>query len=206
MVRTFTKQVEGGVISGSSQEAVDELAAELERRAADEREREKLFPGDSREQMGALARLFPTLRSVVPDRWDTDRFLAWFVTNGGSGGACHAARFLLNVWNPSTDWREVLAKDEQREIEDDDTESKKVLIKALKKLRSDLRKDLENEEAEKAKDRKREPYPVAEERVTAELRKCFTIVGPFNAAAAVGTWDGPHRQAFMQWIAYPCWP
>ncbi len=206
MITTFTKQVASGFISGPSQEAVDQLAAELERRAVQDREREKLFPGDGREQMAALARLFPSLNSVVSDRWDTNRFLAWFVTTGGSGGACHAARFLLNVWNPSTDWREVLIKDEQREIEDDDSESQKVLIKALKKLRAELRKDLEEQEAERAKDRKRKPCPIDEDTVTRELHKCFMIVGPFNAAAAVGTWDDAHRQAFMKWVTYPFWP
>lgn len=206
MIRTFTKQVAGGVISGESQEAVDQFAAELERRAAKEREREAIFPGDNREQMAALARLFPSLRNVVSDGWDTNRFLAWFVTAGGGSGQCHAARFLLNVWNPSTDWRHVLTKDEQRDIEPDDSESQKCLIKALKKMRREIRRDLEEQEAEKAKQNKRKRYPVDEETVTDELHKCFRIVGPFNVAEAVGNWDDEHREAFMKWVKYPFWP
>jgi hypothetical protein len=62
---------------------------------------------DTRAAMTVLARLFPTLRTADSiDPWNADRFLAW-MCGPISSGPVHAGRFLLSVWNPSTDWREV---------------------------------------------------------------------------------------------------
>ena len=36
--------------------------------------------------------------------WDASRFLAWLCTTPLSHGELLAARFLLGVWNASTDW------------------------------------------------------------------------------------------------------
>jgi hypothetical protein len=64
---------------------------------------------DTRAAMTVLARSFPVLardaEGIAP--WDVDRFLAWLCGPAPSSGAIHAGRFVLSVWNPRTDWREV---------------------------------------------------------------------------------------------------
>ena len=63
---------------------------------------------DTRGAMTVLARSFPVLArdadGIAP--WDVDRFLLWLCGPAPSSGARHAGRFLLSVWNPSTDWIE----------------------------------------------------------------------------------------------------
>jgi hypothetical protein len=58
--------------------------------------------------MTVLARSFPVIArdadGIAP--WDVDRFLFWLCGPAPSSGALHAGRFLLSVWNPSTDWIE----------------------------------------------------------------------------------------------------
>ncbi len=64
---------------------------------------------DTRRAMTVLARSFPTLahaRGVEP--FDANAFVLWLCTSGeAGGGAVRAGRFVLQVWNASTDWREV---------------------------------------------------------------------------------------------------
>jgi hypothetical protein len=56
--------------------------------------------------MTRLCRSFPTLRGVPgADPWNAMQLLEWLCTSGGvTTGSKHAARFVLQVWNPSTDW------------------------------------------------------------------------------------------------------
>ena len=58
--------------------------------------------------MTVLAHSFPVIArdadGIAP--WDVDRFLFWLCGPAPSSGALHAGRFLLSVWNPSTDWIE----------------------------------------------------------------------------------------------------
>lgn len=61
--------------------------------------------------MRELMTTFPSLRYAnVPDPWDALDFLKW--TEGGhlTSGSLHAARFLLQVWNASTNWADVAAE------------------------------------------------------------------------------------------------
>lgn len=54
----------------------------------------------------ALAASFPSLvAKQAPLRpWEASRFLAWLCTTPLSHGELLSARFLLGVWNSSTDW------------------------------------------------------------------------------------------------------
>jgi len=57
-----------------------------------------------------LARRFPSLRDAVGiDPWDALTFLRWSDGPQLTGGMAHAIRFVLQVWNASTDWREIAA-------------------------------------------------------------------------------------------------
>ncbi len=64
---------------------------------------------DTRAAMTILARSFPVLARDAEgiDPWDVDRFLAWLCGPAPSSGAIHSGRFVLSVWNPSTNWSEV---------------------------------------------------------------------------------------------------
>jgi hypothetical protein len=84
------------------------------RRYIEEVERQRVartqWPEGNREQMTALARLFPTMcrfdGSMVPgcDPWDPFDLVNWLNTSGEpSSGSRHAALFLLSVWN-GDDW------------------------------------------------------------------------------------------------------
>jgi len=64
---------------------------------------------DTRRAMTVLARSFPTLaRALGVEPFDANAFVLWLCTSGEAGsGAVRAARFVLQVWNVDTDWREV---------------------------------------------------------------------------------------------------
>jgi hypothetical protein len=72
------------------------------------------WPKDNRQQMTALARLFPSMNrqhphwegEMVPgcDPWEPEELVRWLNTSGEpTSGSRHAALFLLSVWN-DTDW------------------------------------------------------------------------------------------------------
>jgi hypothetical protein len=62
-----------------------------------------------------LARSFPTLRAADGiEPWDVDRLVAWLCGPAPSHGALLAGRFVLGVWNPTSDWIE-LARERQLE-------------------------------------------------------------------------------------------
>jgi hypothetical protein len=94
----------GGVITGEAavvEHVIDELELQRSKLAAT---KEKWGTGD--ERMVRLCHAFPTLRGVPgTDPWNALRFLEWLCTSGGvTTGSKHAGRFVLQVWNPSTDW------------------------------------------------------------------------------------------------------
>lgn len=100
--------------SGGKWTGHPDAVRETEEAFARSRERAARWPQDAhghidtRAAMSVLGRLFPTLRGADGiEPWDADRFLAWLCGPVPSSGAQHAGRFLLSVWNPSTDWREV---------------------------------------------------------------------------------------------------
>lgn len=61
----------------------------------------------SRERMSLLALSFPILRrdaesAVVP--WDAEALDRWACSGGATSGSLLAARFVLSVWDPETEW------------------------------------------------------------------------------------------------------
>lgn len=58
-----------------------------------------------------LVRTFPSLARAPIEPWDATRFLRWLCTTGLSHGELLAARFVLGVWNPETDWVAEARKD-----------------------------------------------------------------------------------------------
>lgn len=76
-----------------------------------ERTRNRRWPPDGsvdvHAAMTTLARLFPTLRDASGiDPFHLETFVRW-LCSGVSGGTRRAGRFLLHVWNPNADHREV---------------------------------------------------------------------------------------------------
>ena len=100
----ITKKWRGRTITGDAatvERVVDELELQRAKLAAT---KEKW--GEGNERMVRLCRAFPTLRGVPgTDPWNALHLLEWLCTSGGvTTGSSHAARFILQVWNPSTDW------------------------------------------------------------------------------------------------------
>lgn len=68
-----------------------------------DRQRERWGAGEQR--MTRLARRFPSLADADGiEPWDAMRFLRWACTADLTSGRLHAVRFVLQVWNPSTNW------------------------------------------------------------------------------------------------------
>lgn len=87
---------------------IDDLEEQRRKQAAT-RER---WGNDAAERMRRLCRAFPSLRGVPgADPWDAMHLLAWLCTSGAvTTGSRHAAKFVLQVWNNSTDWAELARK------------------------------------------------------------------------------------------------
>jgi hypothetical protein len=79
------------------------------------RERNRRWPQrpngsvDTRAAMTTLARSFPTLRDAADgvEPFEVERFARWLCSGAGGGGAIRAGRFVLHVWNPNADHREL---------------------------------------------------------------------------------------------------
>ena len=62
--------------------------------------------------MEKLCAMFPTLRDAEgTSPWDADKLLRWLCTSSAvtAGGDC-AARFVLQVWNSTAEWKYVAAE------------------------------------------------------------------------------------------------
>ena len=78
-----------------------------------------------------IAMLFPSLRLAPGLRpWNVDEFLRWATSGVLSHGEVLAAKFVLAVWNPSTDW-EGFAREEEI-LEDDEHFARFDLFEAMK--------------------------------------------------------------------------
>ena len=102
----FQARYKDSVIRAESKEAVDELVSHLNHADAVERETKRRWPGTTpEERMSALAGRFPSMRDIPgADPWDEVAILHWCNSGAPTGGSRWAARFLLAVWNPHTDW------------------------------------------------------------------------------------------------------
>lgn len=110
-----TASYRDGEYSGDSA-AIEEMKASAWRGEERERRRVEVWgPGDdARERMCRLCRSFPSLVGVPGTApWTMGQepeetanpFLEW-MCSGPSHGELLAGRFVLGVWNPSTDWTE----------------------------------------------------------------------------------------------------
>jgi hypothetical protein len=96
-------EYDGGTISGPDEASVREVIAAL----AEGKRRAARWPQDGRAAMTVLARSFPSMRGVPgTDPWDAESLIAWTQTGAPTSGSIWAARFLLSVWNPGTNWSE----------------------------------------------------------------------------------------------------
>lgn len=87
--------------------AREQLAATQRRiRTLAQLRRERWGEGTSDERMTRLARTFPILEGAIGvEPWDALALMRWGLSGAMTGGSKHVVRFLLQVWNPSTDWR-----------------------------------------------------------------------------------------------------
>lgn len=111
--KPFTMRLpNGGTLSGPDEAHVREGFEEIQRSADRAAKRDAHWGRDNREQMSRLAASFPRLNGAPGSRpWNQDLFLKWLCSTGLSHGELLAARFVLGVWNASTDWAE-LAREE----------------------------------------------------------------------------------------------
>ncbi len=80
-----------------------DLVSSIERGRA----RRMRWPRDGRQAMAALGQLFPSMRGVPGvEPWSVEELIAWCNSGAPTSGSGWAARFLLAVWNPGTDWTE----------------------------------------------------------------------------------------------------
>jgi hypothetical protein len=99
----FSMDYKGGRITGPDEASVREWAENMKL----QEEKAARWPQDSRQAMTALAKLFPSMVGVPgTDPWNVDELVAWCNSGAPTSGSGWAARFLLTVWNPSTNWNE----------------------------------------------------------------------------------------------------
>jgi hypothetical protein len=99
----FSLDHDGGVITGPDEESVRGFVSLIEQQRA----RRDRWPRDGREAMTTLAALFPSMRGVPgTDPWNVEMLIEWSNSGAPTSGSIWAARFLLSVWNPSTNWSE----------------------------------------------------------------------------------------------------
>jgi hypothetical protein len=97
----FSVEHDGSLITGPDEASVREFVAAMERQKA-LRDR---WPQDGREAMTALAALFPSMRRVPgTSPWEVEALIEWSNSGAPTSGSIWAARFLLSVWNSSTNW------------------------------------------------------------------------------------------------------
>jgi len=148
------------------------------------------WSSDRRQAMTELASLFPTLdlaSGVNP--WNVCQFVKWAALHGHCSGSAHAVRFLLSVWNPNGDWRELL---QEAKASDQDPLLYQTLQQVRKEAAAHLRDALQ-----------RSPSEAQLKKAVAEWLELFR---PFSLSDAVAAWDAQHRAAVSAWIMDPFWP
>ena len=153
-------------------------------------ERFQEWPANGRQAMSLLVSLFPTLSMATGVRpWNPTEFVRWAALHGHCSGSAHAVRFVLSVWNPSSDWREIL-KEAKASHED------RVLHQTMQQMRREVAASLADQRGK----------PPTESQIEQEVDGWLELFGPFRLADAVAVWDSAHRAAVGAWIAKPFWP
>ena len=108
---TIKRSWSGGTITGESA-VVEHVIDELELQRAKVAATKEKWGADGNERMARLCRTFPTLRGVPgTEPWNAMHFLDWLCTSPAvTTGSDHAGRFVLQVWNPGTNWAELAMK------------------------------------------------------------------------------------------------
>lgn len=153
-------------------------------------ERVQAWPANRRQAMSELVSLFPTLRGATGVRpWHATEFVRWAALHGHCSGSAHAVRFVLSVWNPSADWREIL---KEAKASDED----RVPYQAIQQVRREAAALLAEQLGK----------PPTATQLNREVDGWLDLFGPFNLADAVAVWDRAHRAAVNAWVADPFWP
>ena len=140
--------------------------------------------------MSELAGLFPTLETASGVKpWKVTQFVRWAIFHGHCSGSAHAVRFLLSVWNPDSDWREILK--EAKASHEDQT-----LYQTMLQLRKEAAAYL-------SETLQRTP---TEAQIQKDVEERLELFRPFNLSDAVAVWDAEHRAALSAWINDPFWP
>jgi hypothetical protein len=99
---------DGEAMYSGDPEAVAEAKEARGRTLAREERRKELWGEIGPGSMTRLARLFPSLRDADGvEPWDDALKLLRWACSGKSHGEVLAAKFVLSVWNSSTDWGEM---------------------------------------------------------------------------------------------------
>ena len=100
-----TKRWNGGTLTGDAA-TLNGVAGELELARARSAATAERWGTEPEERMRRLCASFPTLRGAPgTDPWDALRLVEWLCTSGAvTTGSRFAGQFVLQVWNPTTDW------------------------------------------------------------------------------------------------------
>lgn len=140
--------------------------------------------------MSELAGLFPTLDEASGVRpWNASKFIRWAIFHCHCSGSAHAVRFLLSVWNPDSDWRDIVK--EAKASHEDQT-----LYQTMLQLRNEAAAYL-------GKMLQRTP---TDAQIQKDVDEQLELFRPFNLSDAIAVWDAEHRAAVSAWIADPFWP
>ena len=103
----ITRRADGSTVYEGHPEAITEAKKELAIAQAREALQRNVWGKIGPEAVTRLCRLFPSLREAAGvDPWDSLELLKWTLA-GKSHGEVLAAKFVLSVWNNSTDWEKV---------------------------------------------------------------------------------------------------
>lgn len=145
---------------------------------------------DRHQAMSELASLFPTLKKASGVKpWKASQFVRWAIFHGHCSGSAHAVRFLLSVWNPDSDWRQLLI---EAGPSDDDQLLYQTMLQMRKEAAGYLSETLQ--------------HTPTEAQIQKDVEERLELFRPFNLSDAVAVWDAEHRAAVSTWIKDPFWP
>lgn len=200
----FSMEYDGGIVTGSNEAAVRAAVAQMNGERKRAQERDRVFPGEVRDKMSTLCRKFPTLSEAPIAPWDTDQFLLWVVLSAHCSAAYHASRFVLSIWNTSTDWVDLVRR--EASLASPENPRDRALWDGLQQLRKKAREHLEALVRHDVWEYGRPVRAVSTAAVDAQLLGWLDVLKPFSVAAAFAVWDEEHRAAFRAWTQHPFFP
>lgn len=178
-------------------DAVAEMVQQLEKGERREQLRRERWGGGGREGMARLCARFPSLQNADgASPFNVDRLLAWSFSGALTGGGGHALRFVLQVWSPRTNWRQVV---EEVARSRKPTQEERPLWNVLQEILRGIRRAIQEDRPRLSGE---ELTSAAWERAAASFERFAT----FNVAEAWGCWDDEHRAAVTAWLEAPFYP